>query len=156
MGFGLQVTGINLRVSGSCCKQLVSPDHHPAHFKGVALFHKSAILLSLNVLMVVSPYSLAAVTDPFQLSLSQRLPLLSLQEAHTLFCYFFWAVFMVTLSVSEQVMQSPEAVSVSELAISSLDESESDEAWSLVLLKLPATVLSSGSAVALFGLEGVW
>ena len=41
---------------------------------------------------------------------------------------------MVTSSVSEQVMQSPEAVSMSELTTSSLDESESDEAWSLVLL----------------------
>ena len=34
---------------------------------------------------------------------------------------------MVTSSVSEQVMQSPEAVSISDLATSSLDESESDE-----------------------------
>ena len=54
----------------------------------------------------------------------------------------------------KQVMQSPEAVSISESATSSLDESESDEAWSLVLLKLPAAVASSGSAVALVGLEG--
>ena len=34
---------------------------------------------------------------------------------------------MVTSSVSEQVMQSPEAVSISESTMSSLDESESDE-----------------------------
>ena len=83
----------------------------------------------------------------------QRLPWLSLWEACDLFWYFFWAVQMVTWSVSQHVMQSLEAVSISESATSSLDESESDEAWSPVILELPATVPSAGSVVALVGLE---
>ena len=74
-----------------------------------------------------------------------------LQEACTLFLYFFWAILMVTSSVSEQVKQSPEADSISELATFSLDMSESDEIplW-------PTTVPSPGSVVALVGLEGGW
>ena len=76
----------------------------------------------------------------------QRLPLLSLQEAHTLFWYFF-------CTVLGHMMQSLEAVSISELASSSIDKSESDEAWSLVFLDLPATAALSGSAVAVIGLE---
>ena len=51
-------------------EQLVSPDHHPAHFKGIAVFCKSTILLPMNVLMVMSPDRLVAFTDPFQLNLS--------------------------------------------------------------------------------------
>ena len=35
--------------------------------------------------------------------------------------------FVLSLHLSEQVMQSPEAVSILELTMSSLDESESDE-----------------------------
>ena len=83
----------------------------------------------------------------------QRLPLLSLQEACSLFWYFLWAVCMDTSSVSEHKMQSPEAVSMSELSTFSLDDSGSEEAWSLVLFELPATVPSSRSTVVLVGLE---
>ena len=71
MGFGFQVSGVNLGVSGHCnLEQLVSPDHHPMHFERVAIFHKSVIPLYLNALMVMSPHGLAAVADAFQLSLS--------------------------------------------------------------------------------------
>ena len=48
----------------------ISPNHHPTHLKGVAVFLKSAILLCLNALMVMSPDGQAAVADPFQLGLS--------------------------------------------------------------------------------------
>ena len=51
---------------------------------------------------------------------------------------------MDTLSVSEHVMQSPEAVSKLESATFSLDESESDEVLSPVLCELPAAVPLSG------------
>ena len=56
------------------------------------------------------------------------LPLLSLQDALTLLWYFLQAVHMDTLSVSEHVMQSSEAVSKLELATFSHEESESNEA----------------------------
>ena len=71
IGFGIQVSGVNFGVGCHCnAEQLVSPDHHPAYLKGVAVFHKSAIPLCLNTLMVMSPHILVAVADPFQLILS--------------------------------------------------------------------------------------
>ena len=98
------------------------------------------------------------------LASDQRLPLSRLQEAHTLFLYFLWVVLTVTSSVSEQVTQSWEADSRSELATFSLDASKSDEVplWlvllslsrSLVLLKASSTVPLSGSVVAVVGLQG--
>ena len=91
--------------------------------------------------------------SPILFSWASDLPLLRLQGAHDLFCYFLWAVCWVTSSVSEHVAQSSEAVSISDLATFSPEESESDEACSLVHLELHATVPSSGSAVALVGLE---
>ena len=86
----------------------------------------------------------------------QRLPLLSLQEAHTLLWHFLWVVHMATSSVSEHETQSPEAVSISESSTFSIDDSESEDAWSPVLFELPAAVPSSVSMVALVGLEGDW
>ena len=71
MGFGLWVFGVNLGVSGHCnAEQLVSPDHHPMHLKGVAVLYKSTILLHWNALMVMCPHCLVAFANPFQLSLS--------------------------------------------------------------------------------------
>ena len=71
MGFDLQVSGVNLGVSGHCnVEQLVSPDHHPMHLKEIAVFCKGTILLHLNALMVMSLHGLVHFTDPFQLSLN--------------------------------------------------------------------------------------
>ena len=83
----------------------------------------------------------------------QRLPLLSLQEAHTLLWYFLQAVHMGTSSVPEHDMKTPEAVSMLESSTFSLNDSESEEVWSPVLFKLPATVLSTRSTLAVGGLE---
>ena len=82
------------------------------------------------------------------------LPLFNLQEAHTLFLYFLWTILTDNSSVSEHETQSPEAMFRSELSTFSLDNSEFKDIWSLVLFKLPAAVQSSGSMVALVGLEG--
>ena len=112
-GHGLQPPSLwcNLVVSGHCnAEQLVSPDHHIVHFKGVAVFHKSVSPLCLNALMVVSPHGLMAVSLPFQLSLSPE------------------AAFAEPTGSFYPLLQSPGTVSISELAISSMDESESDEA----------------------------
>ena len=84
----------------------------------------------------------------------QRLSLLNLQEAYTLFQYLLWAICMDTLFVSEHVTQFAGAVSISESSMFPLGESESDEAWCQVLCELSAAVPSSGSAIALVGLEG--
>ena len=71
MGFGLRVSGVNLGVGGhGNADQLVSPDCHSTHLKGVVVFCKSIILYCLNALMVMSPHGLVAVADPFKLSLS--------------------------------------------------------------------------------------
>ena len=88
----------------------------------------------------------------FSWASDQRL-LLGLQEAYVLFWYFLQAVCIVTSSVSEHMMQSLEAASISELATFSLDKPESDEAWYPGFLDLSATVPSSGSVMALDGLE---
>ena len=55
--------------------------------------------------------------------------------------------------MSEQEKQSPEAVSRSESTELPLDELESEDTWSLVLLELPATTSSLGSASPPAGLE---
>ena len=121
-------------------EQFVGLDCHFLHLKGVVVFHKSVLLLWSNNFMVMSPHVLVTVIDPLQLASVQMLSLLSLQDTLTLLWYFLWTVSVDTSSVSEHVMQSPEAVSKSESATSSLDESESDQAW-------------SGSATPLVGLE---
>ena len=70
MGFSFQLPNVNFEASGlSDAEQLISPDHHFSHLKGVAVFHKSIFLLCSNAFMVVSPHILVTVTDPFQLSL---------------------------------------------------------------------------------------
>ena len=70
MGFGLQLSSVDFCASGlSNAKQLVSPDYHFLHLKGVVVFHKSAILLCSNTLVVMFAHVLATVADPFQLSL---------------------------------------------------------------------------------------
>ena len=69
MGFSLWVSGVNLGACDHCnVDQLVNPDHHPAHFKGVVVFWKSAIPLCLNVHMVVPTWP-ASCCYPFHLSL---------------------------------------------------------------------------------------
>ena len=61
MGFSLWVFGVNLGVSGHCnAYQLVSPDHHSMHLKGVCL----------NALIVMSSHGLADFSNPFQSRLS--------------------------------------------------------------------------------------
>ena len=75
-----------------CGEALVSPDHHFLHLKGVAVFCKSTIPLCSNALKVMSPHILVwLLLILFSWASVQRLPLLSLQEAHTLFWYFLWA-----------------------------------------------------------------
>ena len=56
--------------------------------------------------------------------------------------------------MSEHEMQSPEAVSMTELSTFSLGKLESDEARSPVLGELSAGASSSGSAMALVRWEG--
>ena len=73
--------------------------------------------------------------------------MLSLQEASTLFWYFLWAACVP--SVSENEIQSPEAVSMSESSTLPLDDSELEEARSLVLFRLPAAVPPTRPMVAL-------
>ena len=88
----------------------------------IAIFHISKELQSswrehfCSALM----YSWSCLHMPWWLSLIlfiwpsiQRLPLLSLQETHILFWYLLWAIYMDTSSMSEHVMQSLEAVSIS-------------------------------------------
>ena len=82
------------------------------------------------------------------------LSLFSLQEARTLFWYFLCLVHTCTSLVFEQKTQSPEAVSLSESATPFLADSESEEAWPLILLELLVTVSSSESTITLVGLEG--
>ena len=83
------------------------------HLKGVAVFHKSTILLHLNALMVVSLCGLGAFVNPFQLSLSPETAFAESTGSLYPLLVCLLDVCMVTLSVSEQVMQSPEAVSIS-------------------------------------------
>ena len=124
-------------------------------------------VLSHSVQMTSRPVPTQALHQlPIHLSWAsdQRLPLSRLHESHTLFLYFLWEVLMVTSSMSKQVAQSPEADSISELTTFSPDMSELDEVplwlvllsltWSQVLLEAFPTVPSSGSTVALVGLEG--
>ena len=71
MDFGLQIPGVNFGTSGlGNAEQLVSPDHHFLHLKGVVVFHKSAFLLCSNAFMVMSLHILPTVTNPFQFSLN--------------------------------------------------------------------------------------
>ena len=125
-----------------------------SHLKGVAVFHESALPLWCNNFMVMSPHVPATVIILFNWASVQMLPLFCLQDALTLLQYFLWAVCVDTSSVSEHMIQSPEAVSKLESATFFLDELESNEAWSPVLHELPAAVPSSGSVMALVGLEG--
>ena len=60
---------------------------------------------------------------------------------------------MDMLLVSEQERQCPEAVSRSESAMFPLDGPGSDDVWSLVFFRLPATDSSSGLTGPLMGLE---
>ena len=148
MGFSLRVSGVNLGVSGHCnVEQLVSPDCYPMHLKGVVAFCKSTIPLCLNALIVMSPYGLVAVADPFQFSLSQEATFDESTGSLYPLPVFFWVVCTVTLSVSEHVMLSPEAMSISKSASSSLDESESDETCGIPQASWHRTIIkiSSGS-----------
>ena len=83
----------------------------------------------------------------------QSLPLLSLQDALTLFLYIFGVACKDTSSVSKQERQSAEGVFRSESAMFPLEKPESEDVLCLVLFELPATTLSSGSARALMKLE---
>ena len=152
MGFCIQVSGVNLGVNSHYnVGQFVSPDSHPAHFKGVVVLCKSTIPCCLNAFMVMSPHHPMAFADPFQLNFSPGAAFAEPTGSSYLLLGGSYSHF-----VSEQVKQSVEAVCISELATSSLGKCESDEAGSLILLELPAAVPSSGSAVALVGCEGDW
>ena len=83
----------------------------------------------------------------------QSLPLLSLQDAHTLFLYFFWAVQTDMSSVSDQERQSLEVISRLESAMFPFDKPESEDVRSSVLLQVPVTDTSSGSTKCLVRLE---
>ena len=155
MGFGFWVSGVNFKASGlGNAEMLASPDHHfciSKELQSSARVQSSSVLTLLWSCLHTS-WWLSPIL--FSWASVQRLPLLSPQEAHTLFRYFLQTVCTTTLSVSEHKMQSPEAVSILESATFSLGDSESNEAWPLVLFELPATVPSLGSMVALVGLEG--
>ena len=70
MGFGLWPSGVHFGFSGlSNEEQLVSPDNHFLHLKGVVVFHQSTFLLCSKTFMVMSPHFLVILTNPFQLSL---------------------------------------------------------------------------------------
>ena len=155
MGFGLLISSVNFGTSSlSNAEQLAGPDCNFLHLKGVEVFCNSAFPLHSDTFMVMPHISWQLSLILFSWTSIQRLPLLSLQEAHTLFLYFLQAVLTDTSSVSEHEMQFPEAVFRSESCTFSLDDSE--EVWSSVLFELPAAVLSSRSMVALVGLEGDW
>ena len=81
--------------------------------------------------------------------------LLSLQEAHTLFLYFLWAVCTDASSVSEHERQSLEAVSIPESSTLPQDDSELEEARTLVLIGYPAMVPSTRPMVSLEQLGGL-
>ena len=154
MGFGLWVSGVNFGACGlGNAEQLVSPDHHFSHLKGVASSTRAQSCSVLMLLWSCPHTSWWPLSILFSWSSVQRLPLFCLQESYTLFWYFLWTVHTATSSVSEHEMQSPEAVSMLESATFSLDDSKSNEAWSPVIFELPATVPSSGSMVTLVGLE---
>ena len=96
------------------------------------------------------PHGLMAVANLLNWVSNQGPPLPRLQEAHTLFLYFLWVILMVTSSVSKKEKQSPEADSISESPMFSVDASKWDEAqlwlaslslsWCPVLFKVPTTV----------------
>ena len=122
MGFGLWLSSVNFGASCfSDVEQLVSPDHHFLHLKGVAVICN---------FMVMSQHILAIVALPFQLSLCPKAAFA--QSTGSLYSLLVPLVgsFMGTSSVSEHETHSLEAVSMSELSTFSLDE----EAWSLVSL----------------------
>ena len=50
-------------------EQLFGPDHHLVYFKGVAIFLESELLLCLDNFIVALLYSLATITNLFQLGL---------------------------------------------------------------------------------------
>ena len=115
LGFGLCFLGVNIQVGGLCnMEQLVSSDHHLSHFIRVMIFLRSGILLCSDDLMVMPPHSLVVVTNLLELSFIPELALPRLQGTHTLFLYILVAVLTATSSVSEHMIQSPEADSMSE------------------------------------------
>ena len=155
MAFRLLLSSVNFGASGlSDAEQLVSPDCHFSHLKGVAVFCKSAFPLCSNAFMVMSPHVLAIFTDPFQLSLCPEtafaqstgspyplpVPLAGSLYGH-LICVWAW----------DAVSRGCVHVRVIHIL-----------PWQLwvqggltpVLFELPATVPSSRSMVALIGLEG--
>ena len=84
------------------------------------------------------------------------MPLPNLQDALTLFLYFVQAILTDISSVSKQDRQSLEAVSRPESTELPLEKLESVDTWCPVLLELPATASSLGSAGPLVGLgEGL-
>ena len=110
-------------------------------------------LLCPDNLVIMTPYMLMTVPDPFHLGFHPVTSLTQFTDALTPFLYFFQAIHMDILSVSEQEMQSPEAVSRSDLTMFPLDKPGSEDVQSSVLFKLPVTASSSGSAGPLLGLE---
>ena len=153
MGFGLWLSGVNFRTSSlSDAEQLVNHNFCTSKelWSSAKVHFYSALTQSWSCSHASWWFSLIL----FSWASIMRLPLLSLQEAHTHLWYLLWSVHTNTSSVSEHVMQCPEAVSMSESSTFSHGKSESDEAWSPVLHKLSTSVPLSGSAMALVGLEG--
>ena len=128
MGFSIQLSSVNFGVSGlSNAKQLVSPDCHFCILKELCSSVRVHFYSALT-------HSWSCPHTSWQVSLIlcrwasiQRLPLLSLQEAHMFFWYFLQVFLMDTWSISEDKTQSPEAVFRSESFTISFDDSESQE-----------------------------
>ena len=152
MGFSLWVSSVNFGTSGLYnVEQLVIPDFHFLHLKGVVVFCKSTMPLCSNALIVVSPHVLATVTDSFQLSLSPEAAF----SQFTLLELLVGSLYGHLMCVWAWDAVSRGCVHVCVIHILP-DDSESNEAWSLVLFELPAAVPSFRSMVALVGLEGGW
>ena len=155
MGFGLWLSSVNLEPVASVMQRSWSVLTVIFHISKELQSSARACFHSVLMLSWLCPHtSWWLLPILFSWASIQMLPLLSLQEACTILWYFLWVICMDTLSVSEHETHSPEAVSLSESATFSLEESETDEACSPVLCEFPAAIPSSGSMLALVGLKG--
>ena len=131
--------------------------HHFSHLKGVVAFCKSACLLCSKALMVMSLHAMDDSHWPFSVEPPSRDYLSSVcrklvpSSSYLLQSHSYRHLLHVWACNTS--LQEP--ASMSESSTFSLGASwESDEAWSPMLQQLSAAVPSSGSAMALVGLEG--
>ena len=108
--------------------------------------------------MVIPPHILAILTDPFQLSLhpetALKVCLCSVYRKPIPSSGAFCAQFVWTPHLCLSTRHSILRLCPCQSSTFSLDNSEAEEAWSPLLFRLPATIPSSRSTVALVGLEG--